>query len=183
VVVGDALFVMGGEELDGFVLRDSIFAAAISPAGTLSPFTTGQKIPGADYMMGAAVSGFTIVLTGGFTGATAVRATTVDGLAVDTFAALTPLPERRERHLAAVLDGQLYVTGGEPNFGRQNLVTTQRAPLAFDGSLGAWQSQPDLPEALAYAASASTQELLFVLGGSTENAVSDSVYIFIPERP
>ncbi len=183
VVVGDSLFVLGGEEADGFLLRRTVYAAPMVGSGNLAPFATATPLPGDDYMMGAAVSGSRIFLTGGFTGATAVRSASASGVAVSAFTFEPVLPERRERHAAGVLGGWLYVTGGEPSFGGQNLVTTQRAQLSLDGSVGAWESQPDLPEAIAYVASAVTEEFLYVVGGSTDAGVTNSVYILIPESP
>lgn len=180
-VVGDTLFVLGGEEADGFLLRRTVYAAPVVGSGNLGPFTTATPLPSEDYMMGAAVSGSRIYLTGGFNGATAVRSALANGVGVSSFTNTSVLPERRERHAAGVLAGWLYVTGGEPSFGGQNLVTTQRAPLGFDGSVGAWESQPDLPEPIAYVASAVTEEFLYVVGGSTDNGVTNSVYILIPE--
>ncbi len=183
VVVGDSLFVLGGEEADGFALRRTIYAALVQGSGNLAPFTTSPSLPSDDYMMGVAASGSRIFVTGGFTGATAVRSASAVGLVVSGFANQTPLVERRERHAASVIAGWLYVTGGEPIFNGQNLVTTQRAPLDINGSVGMWEPQPDLPEPIAYVASATTAELMYVVGGSADNGVTNSVYIFIPESP
>ena len=96
--------------------------------------------------------------------------------------ARTPLAQARSRHGAALLNGEIFVVGGENAQGQ-----TMAAVDAYDLRFNAWRRQTPLPEPLANLAAAALGGRIYVAGGSAnsagvegEIAISDRVYALDP---
>jgi hypothetical protein len=85
-----------------------------------------------------------------------------------TWTATTKLPKALYAEGAVIFHGNIYVVGGNDS---TNLPVSNvySAKINSDGTLGAWQSQPDLPVALAYHQLVTAAGYLYVLGGDTGN--------------
>lgn len=85
---------------------------------------------------------------------------------LDAWQAAAPLPAAVRSPSAVVFAGWIYVVGGAD---AQSSATTStwRAPIADDGSLGAWQAMAPLPEAAAHAALVTFGPFLYSIGGET----------------
>jgi len=93
-----------------------------------------------------------------------------------------PLAQARSRHGAALLNGEVFVVGGE-NAQGQTIAATDAYDLLFNS----WRSLAPLPEPLANLAVAALNGRIYAAGGSAnragvegEIAVSDRVYALDP---
>jgi hypothetical protein len=88
-----------------------------------------------------------------------------------TFTNLTPMPEGRWHHTAAVGNGFLYVLGGAPNDGNMS-VTTQvlAAPFNTDNTLGAWGVSRSLVRARFRPSAQVVGDYLFLIAQDTQVA-------------
>ena len=73
---------------------------------------------------------------------------------------------RRAGFGVTVLDGKIYVVGGE----WINTLQTLNSVEVFDPSIGAWFALPDLPQKLHGVPLAGVDGMLYVMGGSTRSA-------------
>lgn len=96
----------------------------------------------------------------------------------------TPLLQARSRHAAALLNGEIFVIGGEDSQG-QALPATD----AYDLRFNSWRSLAPLPEPLANLAAAALGSRVYVAGGSAPStgaepafAISDRVYALDPSQ-
>lgn len=176
------LYVIGGEEKDGFEVRDHVYAVAIGAAGTVGGWSTStNKLPAPDYMFGTAVAGDRVYVTGGYAGHDAVYGTSLGANGANAaFVAATMLPAPRERHVSASDGDEVFVFGGEQSFGGSNLDTALRAPIIPGGGLGAWTALPPAPYAIAYATAAFWNGRMYVAGGSEDTGVSARVLVLGP---
>lgn len=95
----------------------------------------------------------------------------------------TYLPFATHWHGAAVWNGYLYITGGGIANGAGSVVgrNVVYAPLNADGSLGAWQTGPDMPCGLWAHSSVAAGNMLYISGGATwdpcpRDQITDAVY-------
>jgi len=80
-------------------------------------------------------------------------------------------PTQREAPTAGVWAGALFVTGGWAwTFGTSNPAIPVNVVEAFDPPSSSWRALSNLPTARALAATASTGEGLYVIGGATGRA-------------
>jgi N-acetylneuraminic acid mutarotase len=91
-----------------------------------------------------------------------------------TWATTTPLPQVLFAASAAIFHGRIYVVGGNDSTGAP-VAKVYSAKINADGTLGGWQTLPDLPAALAYHQLFTSAGNLYVLGGDTSavNPVSN----------
>lgn len=90
-----------------------------------------------------------------------------------------PLPEPRADYAAGVLDGKLIIAGGTYWDGVPGHWIRKRysaSTHAFDAVSQRWQRLPDMPQAIACAASAVVGNTLFVFGGYTGSHVSRDIF-------
>jgi len=161
------LYVIAGEEADGFQLRDTVYRATTTAAGISGGWTTQTALMPADYVFGTAVATGRIYKTGGYLGDETVRVSAIGPAgALGTFTPTTSLPGPRERHVAASDGAYVYVFGGESSQGGTNLDTAMRAAIGSTGSLGAWTLLPTMPLAIAYGAGVLVNGRMYILGGS-----------------
>lgn len=174
------MFALGGEEADGFTLRNTVYVSAIDGAGALGAWTTTTTLPGNDYEFGTASAGGRVYLTGGYHGNANSYEAPVAGNALGAFTAVTSLPGTRERHVSVAMGGYVYIAGGEPTYGAANLATAARASILASGSLGAWAALPDMPLPIAYSTAATDGSRMYVVGGSDNLGQVASVLVYYP---
>ncbi|HEY6909304.1 MAG TPA: hypothetical protein VI356_08045 [Myxococcales bacterium] len=78
----------------------------------------------------------------------------------------TPLPQKLFAASAVIFHGRIYLAGGNDATGTP-VSRVYSAKIAADGTLGPWQTLPDLPAAVAYHQLVSSGAFLYVLGGTT----------------
>ena len=83
-----------------------------------------------------------------------------------TWATTTPLPQSSFAEGAAIFHGRIYIAGGNDSTGAP-VSKVYSAKINGDGTLGAWQTLPDLPVALAYHQLVTAAGYLYALGGDT----------------
>jgi N-acetylneuraminic acid mutarotase len=89
------------------------------------------------------------------------------------------LPEPRADYAAGILDGKLIIAGGTYWDGVPGHWTRKRYSASthgFDPISKKWMRLPDLPTALAFAASAVVENTLLVFGGYTGTQVSRDIF-------
>lgn len=171
------LYVIGGEEADGFVLRDTVFRATTSVTGSAG-WTTQSGLMPADYVFGTAVAGGRIYKTGGYTADEAVRVSAIGaGGALGAFTTTTALPGPRQRHVSVADGTYVYALGGEITLGGMNLNTALRATFGLAGGLGAWTALPTIPLALAYSSGVLVNGRIYLVGGSDGTNQTARVFI------
>ena len=90
-----------------------------------------------------------------------------------------PLPEPRADYAAGVIDGKLIIAGGTYWDGAPGHWIRKRYSASthgFDPVSGRWQRLPDMPVAIAFAASAVVGNTLLVFGGYTGTHVSRNIF-------
>ncbi|BDG01358.1 Kelch repeat-containing protein [Anaeromyxobacter oryzae] len=83
-----------------------------------------------------------------------------------TWAETTPLPQALFATSAVLFHGRIYVAGGNDSTGAP-VAKVWAAKIQADGTLAAWEPQPDLPAALAYHQLVTSAGYLYALGGDT----------------
>jgi N-acetylneuraminic acid mutarotase len=104
----------------------------------------------------------------------------------DTWAEVAPLPVGRESHAIGALNGIIYAVGGnigslqgEPGTGGDEQYGTNTV-VAFDPVANTWTAVPSMPTGRSDLAVASTDNVLYAIGGSTatgETQVSEAYTI------
>ncbi len=177
------VFTVGGADTLN-VATDVVYAATIQESGELSggwSIATPLPEPRAYHTLTAATA-FTAALdttmTGGFLyvigGVDAAGATVSDvqmariGLdgAVGPWMSTSPLPEPLHSADATLFRGFVYLTGGADS-ANASTNGVYRAPIAEDGTLGAWESLGTLPGPRAHHAQIGFGPFLHVIGGET----------------
>lgn len=97
--------------------------------------------------------------------------------AVNAWVSTTAFPTARSRHTSVVANGFLYVIGGHN--GSVALNDVRYAPIAADGSLGAWQLGTPFTTARSRHASVAYNGTLYVVGGLGPALLSDVQYAHI----
>ncbi len=178
---GNLVFVTGGA--DGAVApMSSVHYSEIDASGNFSAWTPAESLPAERAFHGMVVAtpfnarvdtldGGHLYVVGGIDAAgapvTTVYHSTV-GLdrTTSAWSAETPLPQPLHSMGVVVFRSWLYVVGGATT-GDEPVTTVYRAKLAEDGSIGPWESQPDLPAARSYVAVRQAAGVVYVLGGES----------------
>lgn len=178
---GNLVYVTGGA--DGALTPSSTVAySEIAGGGDFSPYIDENALPEARAFHGAAaatpfnalidtlVAGYLYVIGGiddtGAATTTAYRATVDKDRSVGAWSTTTPLPQPLHSMGVTVFRSWLYIAGGAST-GDAPRQEVYRARINEDGSLGAWESQPSLPSARAYAPLIQFAGVLYTLGGET----------------
>ncbi len=135
---------------------------AFSATAAATPFTAAvDTLTTAGYLY--ALGG--IDSTGATTTTAYVARIGLDG-AVDPWQETTSLPQALDGASAVVFRGFLYLAGGA---GADSAAVTSvyRAQVNADGTLGSWESLPDMPIARSYHALVSFGPYLYAVGGET----------------
>jgi hypothetical protein len=94
-----------------------------------------------------------------------VERASFDGTTLGAWTTLAPLDAPVTHHAAFVHQDAIYLIGG--GSGAAATKTIQRATVAADGSLGAWEHAGDLPEGRATSSAFVLLDHLYVLAGMT----------------
>ena len=84
---------------------------------------------------------------------------------IGTWATTTKLPQALFAEGAVIFHGRIYVAGGNDSTGPVKSVYS--AKINSDGTLGAWQTLPDMPIALAYHQLVTAAGYLYAIGGDS----------------
>ena len=87
-----------------------------------------------------------------------------------TWATTTKLPKALFAEGAVIFHGRIYVAGGNDSTGAP-VKSAYSAKINSDGTLGTWQTLPDMPIALAYHQLVTAAGYLYAIGG--DNAMVD----------
>lgn len=171
VTFGDALLFVGGYTVaDGS--RGSVYQSTFTPLG--SPWITApQGLPSPRGRHAAVTSGQRLYVTGGrASGGTTTASVLVASFdtngGLGPFAEARALPSPREVHVALTQGKFLWVLTGYDTASGAISGDGWVTELASDGSLGAFQPVPALPEGTTVntAAGAATETHLYVVGGT-----------------
>ncbi len=197
IATGGYLVVMGGQDAS-FHYRDEVYVSAIGAQGALGPWTVqAHPLPQAMAAAAAAVypkdedESYIYVLGGIATGNSfnSVFYTTFNhetGTIGPWTTSPNVLPSPAHYLAAAALNGYLYTVGGyslDPPFAGA-LYEVYYAQIQPDGSPGAWQNAPLLPEPLASHLVVAFEEenarTLYVVGGSNLKG-TDSFHVYFAD--
>jgi hypothetical protein len=182
-VAGDFVYVVGGNTDTGTAL-DSVERAPIHADGTMGTFTllAGVHLVHARYNHSVVVVGSSLVVIGGSTGGSPLFLDSVESAPINpdgslgTFSEVGHLVTARESHAAAVVDGYLYVLGGDHVVGGvPALASIERAPIDGEGVLGAFVAAGSLATPRQSHMSWRLGSSLFLGGGLGDPASSTSV--------
>jgi hypothetical protein len=173
------LYVIGGKE-NGSVVTDRVLFAPISD-GSAGTWALAGRLPVALACPTALVHNGHLLVVGGCASSGQSACSSVspavylariraDG-GLDAFTNLTPMPEGRWHHTAAIGNGFLYVLGGAPTDAAM-ASTTQvlAAPLNADNTLGSWSVSRPLVNARTRPSAQVVGDFLFVLHTNTQVA-------------
>jgi hypothetical protein len=176
------LYVMGGINTGPNFLED-VQVARINANGTVGAWSSTTALPWARAGHNAvAYNGFLYLIGGSTSGGypdTLVAAIRADG-SLGAWSATTNLPSLRGAHSSVAHNGFLYVFGGNQfgpaGFARLDDVLV--APLAADGSVGAWSATTELPTATSTHTSVVDNGFVYVIGGDDGGGdMSDAVRV------
>lgn len=182
VATNGHLFVLGGQSSNG--AEATVYRAAILADGGLGPWQAMPALPQPLLRHAALKVGGGLLVIGGARGgapqerlASIYRSAVMANGDLDAWVELTatPLPRALVDAGAAVVNGYLFIVGGEDSSG-QLQPTLYRAVLNADGSLGAWTMTTSLPISLTNHAIATAGNCLFVVGGDSNLGRRSQVY-------
>ncbi len=158
VATGDHLYVVGGLTGAGNDNTPNVAIAAVVD-GKVGPWSSGTALPDKRSHHGLALGPGALYVTGGLKGDPAgvssgyrdvLRAPFAAGGTLGAWAKVGELPATLGTHASFVWLDHLYVLGGVEN-DSTNSDAVRRAPIAADGTVGAWESLPPLPKKRAHA--------------------------------
>lgn len=182
VAANGYLFVLGGQSSNG--VEAAVYRAAILPDGRLGPWQAMPALPQPLLRHAAVKIGGGLLVIGGARGgspnerlASVYRSAVMANGNLDAWVELTatPLPQALVDAGAAVVDGSLFIVGGEDSNG-QAQPTVYRAALNATGILGVWTMTTSLPVSLTNHAVAAAGNCLFVVGGDSNLGRRSQVY-------
>ncbi len=195
------VFAIGGADSTNTAVT-AVYRAQVQANGSLGTWTTMTALPSARaYHAVAAATAYTAPIDTTTTAAYLYAAGGVDGTAqavtsvyvqkvapdgsVGAWQTTTALPVALHSTAAAVFRGYLYLVGGSTATNAP-VATTYRASIRSDGTLGAWESLPALPQPTGYLSLAQFGPYLYAVGGdigttapvlnTATNTESNSVY-------
>lgn len=181
------LYVLGGTNLLG--ARNVVYFSGVNADGTLTGWQPTTPMPLKVGGHSAAVYGGRIYVTGGIVRSVGSSALTysapinADGT-IGEWRYETSLPVSLFGHKSFARAGRLFILGGStalnmyasggiPAVGISNQVYA--AVINADGTLGAWQAQPQMPAPLDFFALVDTEKSVYLMGGF-DGGVVNSVY-------
>ncbi len=187
VAANGYLYAVGGSVTSGYssYYTDEVAAAPIQADGSLGSWDTSlEELPTATTTVALATDGHCLVVAGGYTSSdsTAEEVYTAELYGDGTIAPWVQqedLPSGRSYAQAAVLQGYVYLIGGE---GRTSSYSTDPqddvyyAKLGPDCGISGWASTSSLPSARSSHAVTTAGGHLYVLGGDTSSGTSSRVY-------
>jgi hypothetical protein len=146
-----------------------------APADTWASQTLAA-MPTARHSIATAVVGCTVYTFGGRDVTRTILDTveafdpTANG-GLGAWSAKTPLTSPRHGIAAAVVDGIVYLLGGN---GGTDLQTVEAFDPAGNGGMGSWSARTDMPTARSRAASAVVNGIVYVIGGNGGNTTVEA---------
>ena len=182
VIVNNRIYVSGGYDA-GSVYQD-VYVAAIQSNG-LGPWTRTTDMPQGRYRHVMLAYNDYIYVIGGATYSLSNEAETAhadvfyakvnSNGTVGAWQTATELPAPRFYHGAVIYDDRILVLGGT-NERSQLFASAISIPIQSNGTLGAWNSEPNMPEGLYRFAAVSVRrfgsDFVYLIGG----LISDTVY-------
>jgi len=189
-VTNNYIYTLGGKKVGGKTSNvDTVYYNQLDNAtGALknAPWATTTRLPAKRGFSAAIlanrfnsfVSGYgTVYVLGGLddqgnaTDAVYYASLKVDGTiapvgTAGTWATTTKLPKALFADGAVIFHGRIYVAGGNDSTGAP-VKSAYSAQINSDGTLGAWQTLPDMPIALAYHQLVTAAGYLYAIGGDT----------------
>ena len=177
-VWNNRIYATGG--WNGQTLINNVYSATIQADGSLSAWVTQRPLPVAIYAHAGVANGMLYVFGGAINGGTTVTnkvyyAKINDDGTLGVWNETTPLPLPLNNHGAVAAGGRVYVMGGAISGGFLANVHYS-APVAGDGSLGAWSAGPVLPYPEALFGLAVTDSHIFLSGGQGVQLTDSTVY-------
>lgn len=182
VVIRGRVYHLGGWDFDPgtfkFSVSDRVLSAPINADGTLGAWREELHLPEPAFYLAAAVSGETLYVSGGWTGAfqtNKVRSSRPDADGrLQAWREETPLPQGVHTHSAAAFD-RLHAIGGAVDNGNRVSNGVIAATIGADATLGAWTEEEPLLEIIAQHAGVTHGEEVVVIGGFAGDHVTDRV--------
>ena len=175
------LIVAGGRNNDG--VSDKIYSAALNDNGSIGtwqelPVSLPQACWGARLVE---VMGHLYIIGGANTDTENDATDKVYRLTLNAWGEVTgitevtSLPEARNGHAATVYNSKIIVTGGyDATFTQKNTVYT--AAVNLDGSLGSWETNTALPNAIYGHTTLCTNGILTLIGGKEGDLESNKFF-------
>lgn len=185
VMHDDWVYVIGGN--DGTAATGTVLRAKYSRTSGLGAWSETTALPGPRSHQAAFVHAGAIYLVGGIAGNPAgdaqplgdvLRATINKDGTLGAWQVVSALDTKFATHAAVVKDGWVYVIGGVEDNARMS-DRVLRAPLAKDGTIGAWEATAStLPAARAHVHQVPVlRDHLFSVGGSRGGRALDDVVV------
>jgi N-acetylneuraminic acid mutarotase/predicted nucleic acid-binding Zn ribbon protein len=158
----------------------STFSAKIKPNGDIEPWVTGTTTLAQPINFGSevAANGFEYVIGGQNSSGTKLSNVQYAKINADgTFGSwnsTTSLPSARNTTGAVVVNGYVYVMGGEAAGGFIPQNNVWYAKLNSDGTLGSWNSAPNLPQTLAGPATVTANGYIYIITGQFQSSTPDA---------
>ncbi|TBR20568.1 hypothetical protein EPO15_12755, partial [bacterium] len=170
---GGWLYAFGGD--NGVVSQATVYRAPLATDGRVGSWATAAALPAARNSHAAAVSGGRVYVAGGLGAGVApeVWSAALAGPTVGPWVVQTPLSVPVFRHALLAGGGALVLVGGHD--GAAATYELRSAPLASDGTVGAWGTLGVLPLARFGHAAALEGSNVFVAGGADDVAAAADV--------
>jgi hypothetical protein len=177
LAVGDYVYAMQGDYANQGYL--GTFYSQFQPNGTLGAWQSTSNRTLDRYAYSTASWGGYVYLLGGQTSPNNDTATVefakINGNGtLGNWGTTTSLPLANTKPAVAAYNGYLYAMGGE-NHNSGGFKSVQYAPINSDGTVGAWQTGPDLNVAHPQAGSIVKDGYLYVFGGGLHSYLTNTV--------
>lgn len=180
---GDSIYVLGGLTGNNTDNTPSVERATVGADGTVGAWAEVTPLPAKRSHHSVAVRGAALFVTGGLAGdpagshtlyADVLRAPILEDGSLGAWSQVGELPAPLSTHASFVHADHLYVVGGIEG-GHMNVARVQRAPIAADGAVGAWEELAPLPKARAHAHQTPLHagHVYAVAGALNHNSIAD----------
>ena len=175
VSYNNRIFVSGGYSQDlGVSHSTNVYSTTVNTDGTIGSWTTLTPLPKGFWYHSMVAYNDYLFVVGGYSSDYLVEDTVYsakinsDG-SLGSWTSTTSLPKKLYNHATVVVNGHLFVIGGNDDSlwyidGTQSAVYS--AQINNDGTLGSWTTNISLPVKLADHSTVTYGDYLFVLGGS-----------------
>jgi N-acetylneuraminic acid mutarotase len=161
-VVGERLYVLGGDDGRGAVATNYEYDPRSNSWAVRAPMPTARSAPM------AAVIGGRIYVAGGSPDSVGRTLEAYDP-ATDAWASLPPMPTGRNHVAGGAIGGQLYVVGGRPPL-------TLSVLEVFDPATNTWSTRAPMPTGRSGHAAAVLRGCLYVFGGEGNASATNGVF-------
>jgi hypothetical protein len=180
-IIGAGVALIHGEVvLAGGYGLSTTWISAIQPDASMGPWKAGPPLPGAWFHTTAVAFQDFVYVIGGLDGTTeenqVVRSLVASDGTLGAWQPAATLPYALSHHASVVSGTTLYVLGGESVDGvpRDDVLS---APLAADGSIGAWKHELSLPSPVETHSAFVHDGSLYVVGGIVGPSLASSAAV------